>query len=140
MIREGRADAMITGGTEAAICEIAIAGFANSKALSTSEDPMAASLPFDIRRKGFVMGEGSGVMILEDYEIARKRGAHIYAEVCGYGNSCDAFHTSPSRCLIGVRLPSLTGMSGIRNEAPSNGPLQGTYTAGRRLASVAKRA
>ncbi|MBO7490135.1 MAG: beta-ketoacyl-ACP synthase II [Bacteroidales bacterium] len=97
MIREGRADAMITGGTEAAICEIAIAGFANSKALSTSEDPMAASLPFDIRRKGFVMGEGSGVMILEDYEIARKRGAHIYAEVCGYGNSCDAFHYTAPR-------------------------------------------
>ena len=88
---------MITGGTEAAICEIAIAGFANSKALSTSEDPMAASLPFDIRRKGFVMGEGSGIMILEDYEIARKRGAHIYAEVVGYGNSCDAFHYTAPR-------------------------------------------
>ena len=74
-----------------------IAGFANSKALSTSEDPMAASLPFDIRRKGFVMGEGSGIMILEDYEIARKRGAHIYAEVVGYGNSCDAFHYTAPR-------------------------------------------
>jgi 3-oxoacyl-[acyl-carrier-protein] synthase II len=97
MIKEGRADAMITGGTEAAICEIAIAGFANSRALSTCEDPMAASLPFDIRRKGFVMGEGSGVMILEDYEIARKRGAHIYAEVCGYGNTCDAFHYTAPR-------------------------------------------
>lgn len=97
MIREGRADAMITGGAEAAICEIAIAGFANSKALSTSEDPMAASLPFDIRRKGFVMGEGSGVMILEEYEMARKRGAHIYAEVCGYGNTCDAFHYTAPR-------------------------------------------
>lgn len=97
MIREGRADAMITGGTEAAICEIAIAGFANSKALSTCEDPMAASLPFDLRRKGFVMGEGSGIMILEDYEIARRRGAHIYAEVCGYGNSCDAFHYTAPR-------------------------------------------
>jgi len=97
MIKEGRADAMITGGTEAAICEIAIAGFANSKALSTSEDPMAASLPFDARRKGFVMGEGSGVMILEDYELAKRRGAHIYAEVCGYGNSCDAFHYTAPR-------------------------------------------
>lgn len=97
MIREGRADAMITGGAEAAICDIAIAGFANSKALSTSEDPMAASLPFDLRRKGFVMGEGSGVMILEDYELARKRGAHIYAEVCGYGNTCDAFHYTAPR-------------------------------------------
>ena len=97
MIKEGRADAMITGGTEAAICEIAIAGFANSKALSISEDPMAASLPFDARRKGFVMGEGSGVMILEDYELAKRRGAHIYAEVCGYGNSCDAFHYTAPR-------------------------------------------
>ncbi len=97
MIREGRADAMITGGAEAAICEIAIAGFANSKALSTSEDPMAASLPFDARRKGFVMGEGSGVMILEDYELAKRRGAHIYAEVCGYGNTCDAFHYTAPR-------------------------------------------
>ena len=97
MIREGRADAMITGGAEAAICEIAIAGFANSKALSTSEDPMAASLPFDARRKGFVMGEGSGIMILEDYEIAKRRGAKIYAEVCGYGNTCDAFHYTAPR-------------------------------------------
>lgn len=97
MIKEGRADAMITGGAEAAICEIAIAGFANSKALSTSENPMAASLPFDLRRKGFVMGEGSGVMILEDYEIAKKRGAKIYAEVCGYGNTCDAFHYTAPR-------------------------------------------
>ena len=97
MIREGRADAMITGGAEAALCPIAIAGFANSKALTTVEDPMTASLPFDSRRKGFVIGEGSGVMILEDYEIARRRGAHIYAEVCGYGNSCDAYHYTAPR-------------------------------------------
>ena len=97
MIREGRADAMITGGAEAALCPIAIAGFANSKALTTVEDPNAASLPFDSRRKGFVIGEGSGIMILEDYEIARRRGAHIYAEVCGYGNSCDAYHYTAPR-------------------------------------------
>ena len=97
MIREGRADAMITGGAEAAVCEIAISGFANSKALTTVEDPMAASLPFDSRRKGFVIGEGAGVMILEDYEVARRRGAHIYAEVCGYGNSCDAYHYTAPR-------------------------------------------
>ncbi len=97
MIREGRADAMITGGAEAAVTEIAISGFANSKALSTSEDPMAASLPFDARRKGFVIGEGSGIMILEEYEAARRRGAHIYAEVCGYGNSCDAYHYTAPR-------------------------------------------
>lgn len=97
MIWEGRADAMITGGAEAAVCEIAISGFSNSKALTTSDDPMAASLPFDARRKGFVIGEGAGVMILEDYEIARRRGAHIYAEVCGYGNSCDAYHYTAPR-------------------------------------------
>ena len=97
MLREGRAEAMITGGAEAAVCEIAIAGFSNSKALTTSEDPMAASLPFDARRKGFVIGEGAGVMILEDYELARRRGAHIYAEVCGYGNSCDAYHYTAPR-------------------------------------------
>ena len=97
MVCEGRADAMLTGGAEAAICEIAIAGFANSKALSTSTDPMAASLPFDARRKGFVMGEGSGVLVLEEYEAAKRRGAHIYAEVCGYGNTCDAHHYTAPR-------------------------------------------
>ena len=97
MIHEGRAEAMITGGAEAAICPIAIAGFTNSKALTTSEDPMAASLPFDARRKGFVIGEGAGIMILEDYDLARRRGAHIYAEVCGYGNSCDAYHYTAPR-------------------------------------------
>ena len=97
LIREGRADAMITGGAEAAICEIAIAGFSNSKALTPSDDPQAASLPFDARRKGFVMGEGAGILILEDYETARRRGAHIYAEVCGYGNTCDAFHYTAPR-------------------------------------------
>ena len=97
MIREGRADAMISGGAEAAICPIAIAGFANSKALTTVEDPMAASLPFDLRRKGFVIGEGAGIMILEDYDLARRRGAHIYAEVSGYGNTCDAYHYTAPR-------------------------------------------
>ena len=97
MIREGRADAMITGGAEAAVCPIAISGFANMKALSTSTDPMAASLPFDARRKGFVMGEGAGVLILEEYEMAKRRGAHIYAEVCGYGNTCDANHYTAPR-------------------------------------------
>ncbi|KWW31628.1 MAG: 3-oxoacyl-[acyl-carrier-protein] synthase II [bacterium P3] len=97
MIREGRADAMIAGGTESAICSIAIGGFANSKALSTSEDPMQASLPFDARRKGFVMGEGAGVLVMESLEAAQKRGARIYAEVCGYGNTCDAYHYTAPR-------------------------------------------
>ena len=96
LIREGRADAVITGGTEAPICEMAVGGFNNMKALSNSEDPMAASLPFDARRKGFVMGEGCGIMVLESEELARRRGAKLYGEVCGYGNTCDAHHyTAP---------------------------------------------
>ena len=96
LIHEGRADAVITGGTEAAICEMAVGGFANMKALTTSEDPMAASLPFDARRKGFVLGEGCGILILESETLAKKRGAKIYAEVAGYGNTCDAHHyTAP---------------------------------------------
>jgi 3-oxoacyl-[acyl-carrier-protein] synthase II len=97
MVREGLADVMITGGSEAAITDISISGFANSKALATSTDPAAASLPFDIRRKGFVMGEGAGVLILEEYEHAVARGAKIYAEVCGYGNTCDAHHYTAPR-------------------------------------------
>ena len=97
LIREGRSDAMITGGAEAAICPMAISGFFNSRALSPVDDPTAASLPFDARRKGFVLGEGAGILILEEYELARRRGAKIYAEVCGYGNSCDAFHYTAPR-------------------------------------------
>ncbi len=96
LIRHGYADAVITGGTEAAICASAVAGFANMKALSGAEDPNAASLPFDKRRSGFVMGEGAVALILESYEHAKARGAKIYGEVCGYGSTCDAYHiTSP---------------------------------------------
>ena len=96
LIREGRADAVITGGAEAAVCGMAIGGFANMKALTTSDDPMAASLPFDSRRHGFVLGEGSGILILESEELVKRRGAKTYAEVCGYGNTCDAHHyTAP---------------------------------------------
>lgn len=96
MIRHGYADAVITGGSEAAITPSAVAGFVNMQALSTSEDPKAASLPFDRRRKGFVIGEGAVALILEEYELAKKRGAKIYGEVCGYGSTCDAYHiTAP---------------------------------------------
>lgn len=96
-IQNGRADAVIAGGTEASINGLAIAGFTNCMALSTVEDINAASVPFDKRRQGFVMGEGSGVIILEEYEHAKKRGAKIYAEITGYANTCDAFHvTAPS--------------------------------------------
>ena len=96
LIRHGYADAVITGGAEAAITPSAVAGFVNMHALSVSSDPNAASLPFDSRRGGFVMGEGAVALILEEYEHAKARGAEIYGEVCGYGSTCDAYHiTSP---------------------------------------------
>ena len=96
LIRHGYADAAITGGAEAAIIPSAIAGFANMQALSVSQDPDEASLPFDKRRGGFVMGEGAAALILEEYGHAKKRGARIYGEVCGYGSTCDAYHiTAP---------------------------------------------
>ena len=95
-ICHGYADAIISGGAEAAINEVAIAGFANCKALTTCEDPESACTPFDKRRSGFVMGEGAGILVLEEYEHAKARGAHIYAEMVGYGNTCDAHHiTAP---------------------------------------------
>lgn len=96
LIRHGYADAVITGGAESTITPSAVAGFVNMQALSTSQDPDAASLPFDKRRGGFVMGEGSVALILEEYEHAKMRGAKIYGEVCGYGSTCDAYHiTAP---------------------------------------------
>jgi len=95
-IKYGYADAIIAGGAEAAIHELAINGFANAKALTKVEDPKLASLPFDSRRQGFVLGEGAGIIILEELEHAQTRGAHIYAEIVGYGNTCDAYHlTAP---------------------------------------------
>lgn len=96
LIRHGYADAMIAGGAEATVNALAAAGFSTMQALSFSEDPMAASLPFDARRAGFVMGEGAGVLVLEEYEHAKARGAKIYAELSGYGVTCDAYHmTAP---------------------------------------------
>ncbi|MDR1965235.1 MAG: beta-ketoacyl-ACP synthase II [Synergistaceae bacterium] len=96
-IRRSDADVMLVGGVEAAITPIAIAGFANMKALSTrNDDPARASRPFDKERDGFVMGEGAGILAFEELEHAKSRGAHIYAEVVGYGNTCDAYHiTAP---------------------------------------------
>ena len=95
-IRHGYADAMITGGAEASINECGIAGFVNMQALSVAEDPDAASLPFDARRGGFVIGEGGAALVLEEYEHAKARGAHIFAEIVGYGSTCDAYHiTAP---------------------------------------------
>ena len=96
LVRHGYADAVITGGAEAAIVPSAIAGFVNMQALSTSEKTDEASLPFDRRRGGFVIGEGAVALILEEYEHAKARGAKIYGEVCGYGSTCDAYHiTAP---------------------------------------------
>ena len=96
-IKHGYADAMIAGGAEAAICELGIAGFANLTALTKETDPEKACIPFDKNRSGFVMGEGSGVLILESLEHAQARGANILAEIVGYGNTNDAFHmTTPS--------------------------------------------
>lgn len=95
-IKHGYADAIIAGGTEASITPLAVGGFGNAKALSRSLDPLSASIPFDKRRQGFVVGEGAGILILEEYEHAKARNANIYAEICGYGNTCDAYHyTAP---------------------------------------------
>jgi 3-oxoacyl-[acyl-carrier-protein] synthase II len=99
VIRRGAADVMLAGGAESAICEIAIAGFDSMRALASggNDEPARASRPFDARRTGFVMGEGAGVLVLEDFERARARGAPILAELAGYGISSDAFHiTAPS--------------------------------------------
>ncbi|HNX21350.1 MAG TPA: beta-ketoacyl-ACP synthase II [Bacteroidales bacterium] len=95
-IKHGYADAIIAGGSEASIHPLAISGFANMKALSKADSIETASIPFDKRRQGFVLAEGSGIVILEEYEHAKARGAKIYAEICGYGNTCDAHHlTAP---------------------------------------------
>ncbi len=95
-IKQGYEDVIIAGGAEASICEIGIAGFENMKALHTGTDKQRASIPFDKERSGFVMGEGAGIVILEELEHAKKRGAKIYAEIIGFGSTTDAYHiTSP---------------------------------------------
>ena len=96
-IRHGYADAVITGGAEASITEIGVAGFINMQALSVAEKPNEASLPFDSRRGGFVIGEGAAALVLEEYEHAKARGAKIYGELCGYGSTCDAYHITAPR-------------------------------------------
>ena len=101
-IKHGYLDAVVAGGAEAALVPVGIAGFANMKALSTTQDPARACIPFDARRNGFVMGEGAGALVLEEYEHAKARGATIYAELCGYGVTCDAHHiTAPHPEAVG---------------------------------------
>lgn len=96
-IKHGYADIIIAGGAESTITPLAIAGFTNCMALTESTDKERASIPFDKERSGFIMGEGAGILILEEYEHARARGANIYAELCGYGNTCDASHITAPR-------------------------------------------
>lgn len=97
MIRDGYTDVMVCGGSESCITEFGIGGFTALKALSETEDPMRASIPFDKERNGFVMGEGAGILVLEELEHAKARGASIYGEIAGYGANCDAYHvTAPS--------------------------------------------
>jgi len=121
-IRYGEADIMIAGGSEAVVTELAMAGFASARALSTrNDDPASASRPWDKERDGFVLGEGAGALVLEEYEHAKKRGANIYCEVTGYGVSADAYHmTAPSedgdgayRCMRNAMKDAATDPAGI---------------------------
>lgn len=110
-IQYGEADVMAAGGTESSICPVGVAGFTSLTALSTSEDPARASIPFDKERSGFVMGEGAGVVILEELNHALARNAHIYAEVAGYGATCDAYHiTSPAEDGSGAAMAMTAAM------------------------------
>lgn len=93
-IKNGEADAILAGGAESSINALSVAGFTNCMALTQRTDPKSASIPFDRRRDGFVMGEGAGMLVLEEYEHAKARGAKIFAEICGYGNTCDAYHAT----------------------------------------------
>lgn len=111
-IQYGDADIMVAGGTEGAVCPVGIAGFASLTALSACQDPERCSIPFDRDRSGFVMGEGAGIVILEELEHARKRGAKIYAEVLGYGCSSDAYHiTSPAEDGSGAARAMLNALA-----------------------------
>ena len=119
VIRHGYADAVITGGAEASIVEVGVAGFINMQALSCAEDPEQASMPFDKRRAGFLIGEGAAALVLEEYEHALARGAKIYGEVVGYGSTCDAFHITAPR-------PDADGGTRAMIEALKEAGYQGT--------------
>lgn len=113
-IRDGYAQAMLCGGTEAVVTPLAIGGFTSMKALATTNDPARASIPFDKERSGFVLGEGAGILLLEELEHAKARGAKIYAEVIGYGSTCDAYH-------MVAPLPDGSGGARAMAEALSDG-------------------
>lgn len=130
-IKNGYSDAILAGGAEASINEIGVSGFAALNALSTSEDPNHASIPFDKDRHGFVMGEGAGILLLESYDHAIERGAHIYAEVVGYGATADSFHmTAPSPDGEGAARAMLEAMkeAGITSEEVGYINAHGTST------------
>lgn len=130
-IQYGDADVMIAGGTESSICPIGVAGFSSLTALSFSEDPERASIPFDKDRNGFVMGEGAGIVVLEELEHALKRGAKIYAEVVGYGCSSDAYHiTSPAEDGSGAARAMQNAMAdgGVKPEEVTYINAHGTST------------
>ena len=130
MVEYGDADVMVAGGSEAAITELSVAGFSSAKALSSrNDDPTTASRPWDKDREGFVIGEGAGVMVLEEYEHAKKRGAKIYCELTGYGMSADAYHiTAPS-----IDGPKRSMVNALKNARVNPDQIQyinahGTYT------------
>ena len=130
-IQHGECDVVFAGGTESAITPIGVAGFAALTALSTSEDPLRASIPFDKDRNGFVMGEGAGVVVLEELEHAKKRGAHIYAEVVGYGATSDANHiTSPLEdgSAAGMAMTFAMNEAGVKPSEVSYINAHGTST------------
>ena len=130
-IQYGDADVMVAGGTESAVTPISIAGFASLTALSDNDDPARCSIPFDRDRSGFVMGEGAGVVVLEELEHARKRGAHIYAEVLGYGCASDAYHiTSPAEDGSGAARAMTNALEdgGVRAEDVTYINAHGTST------------
>ena len=130
-IQYGDADVMVAGGSESCICGTGVAGFSALTALSTAEDPARASIPFDQERDGFVLGEGAGILILEELEHAKNRGAHIYAEVVGYGATADAYHvTSPKEDGSGSAKAMTLAMeeAGVRPEEVTYINAHGTGT------------